>query len=154
MVMKRPRADSVFFYVVNIAPLFARADGIAAIAVIVVNAKGPRAIRIHAVMKTVQMKTARLLVGIEDVDIKPLPWLRVNHGPRNPAAHSWLVDVLCDERVGFEHGEISVQVFAVHQCAEPAAFDFGGRNFTVLVIHHSHAIDAMFVMLGIVGSNR
>src|SRR5262249_40965434 len=94
VVVESPDPDGFLGDVEGIRPALSGLDLVAASAESGSDAKRPGTVRIDAVPYAVNVQAVAIKrVGVEDMNVQPLPRLGVKHGSRDPAVPGRLVDV-------------------------------------------------------------
>src|SRR5712691_381753 len=78
VVVERPRADGVIFGIEDICPGIAGADFVASPPSGRLDAKWPRTIAVNPIVESMNVEAVGLVVRVENVDVKPFSWLRVD----------------------------------------------------------------------------
>ncbi len=141
VIVKRPRAYRFRRRVEDVGPPLTRKDFIAAPAVAAEHSKRPCTVRINPVFQRVQVKAVAVsLVGVQDMDVKPLAGTGVERCAGHAPVPRRLVDIGCDDfrRVG--HRVIRVEIFSIHQSIEAGCENLVRRDSAQLVPLVEHAV--------------
>ena len=140
MFMERPGALHAFFDVEDVGPRVARADLVRTATITALRAEGPRAVGVRAVAQPVHVQAVRRRVAVEHVDVQALSRVGVQHGPRDTAMESRLVDIGVDDLVRDRHEVGGVVILPVHDRLESAGVGLTDRHVPVLVSVVVHAV--------------
>lgn len=140
MVVERPAADRLHRDVEDVAPLLARADGVAAPPVGGRDAERPGAVGVDAVHQAVHVEGVRVGVVVAHVHPQPLVRLRVQDAAGDALVPAWLGQVPGDQRRHVRHRVAGIEVLPVDHRVDPPPLDLGLRDARVLMPVVAHAV--------------